>query len=691
MIKKLLFIFIFSILIIPNIILASTFSVNMSCPNAASAGEKITCKITANVDADINEIKGNFSNEGLGSLTFDKNNKLNFTQADSNGFRISEEGSILSKTGSNSFEIGTVNATIPGNATEGNSFKITINSITANGNLTYATITSNIHIKSSDNTLKSLSVGNYPLSPVFNSSTTSYKVQAEDVPKVNITAVANNSGATISGAGDVNLKYGDNTINVVVKSETGATKTYKIVINRFDSRDKTNTLNNLVVAGYDLDKAFSPETTKYKVTVESNVTSVKINAELTPSEEKQKIMSTFVKKYGPRTQKLNYGDNNVQIRVRAENEKVRTYTLIIHRIDDRDPNNYLKSLEISSGKYKFDKEIGQYIINVENNVSVVSIKAIAESEKAKVDSVSKLELKEGSNKITIKVTAENEKERKYVITINRLKEGTTIEEVENIVYLKQLKVLNKNISFNQKTTTYEIPITDESEVTFTYELYEGTTGTIELKDDETGPIKLSSEKSDITISPVIDGSIIYLNLMSPEGYTRQFTFNVKTADYYIGDIEIPIEKDPLVIKWTWQLIVALVSILIILVELGFAIYFAIKNGGVENKRRQTEESIKSGIDDIKKIPEKNEQRKLQRAEAAKLKKAEKERLAEEKKKAKEEWKKQRELDKIQREQNKILEKQAKEMEKKIDEEKKRIAAEAAKSQKEYEKSIEKPQ
>ena len=31
------------------------------------------------------------------------------------------------------------------------------------------------------------------------------------------------------------------------------------------------------------------------------------------------------------------------------------------------------------------------------------------------------------------------------------------------------------------------------------------------------------------------------------------------------------------------------------------------------------------------------------------------------------------------------------MEKKIDEEKKRIAAEAAKSQKEYEKSIEKPQ
>ena len=76
--KKLLFIFIFSILIIPNIILASTFSVNMNCPNAASAGEKITCKITANVDADINEIKGNFSNEGLSSLAFDKNSKLNF-------------------------------------------------------------------------------------------------------------------------------------------------------------------------------------------------------------------------------------------------------------------------------------------------------------------------------------------------------------------------------------------------------------------------------------------------------------------------------------------------------------------------------------------------------------------------------------------------------------------------------------
>ena len=158
----------------------------MSCPNAASAGEKITCKITANVDADINEIKGNFSNEGLGSLAFDKNSKLNFTQSDSNGFRISEEGSILSKTGSNNFEIGSVSATIPGNATEGNSFKITINNITANGNLTYATITSTIHIKSSDNTLKSLSVGNYPLSPVFNSSTTSYKIVLDNSSALNL-------------------------------------------------------------------------------------------------------------------------------------------------------------------------------------------------------------------------------------------------------------------------------------------------------------------------------------------------------------------------------------------------------------------------------------------------------------------------------------------------------------------------
>lgn len=679
-------------LFIPNIIFASSFSVGISCPNG-TPGEKVTCKITANVDENISEIKGSFGLEGISSLSFSKNDKLNFTKADSDGFDIVENDGIQSKLGTNSFEIGSVSVTIPSDASESSTYKVIVKDISAtdksSSTLNQGNVTSTIAIKSNDNLLKSLTVGNYSLTPAFNPNTFSYKVNAEDISKITINAVANNSKATISGAGERSLDYGDNTIKVVVKSESGIEKTYKIIINRFDSRDKTNTLNNLVVAGYDLDKAFDPNTTNYKVTVESNVTEVKLSAELTPSEEKQKVLSSFVKNYGPRTvKKLAYGDNKVLIKVRAENEKVRTYTVIVNRIDDRDPNNNLKTLEISNGRYKFDKDITSYIINVENNVSVVSVKAEAESEKAKIEFPAKVELKEGGNRFSIKVTAENEKEKEYKITINRLREGITVEEVENISYLKSLIVINRNINFNQKTTEYEIPITTETEVTFQYELFEDIEGTIELKGDDTGPIKLSNKKSEITIAPVIDGSVIYLNVNTPEGYSRQFTFNVKTADYYIGDIDIPIEKEKLEIKWTWQLIVGLVSLFIIICEIGYAIYFAIKNGGVENRRSDAEKSIKSGIDYAKGIPERNEKRKEAKAERDRLKAEEKARKEEFKKKEAEMKKKQKEQEKLDREKEKEMQKEVKEFEKKLLEEKKQAAKEAETKDVEYVKELE---
>ncbi len=603
--KKILIIILLS-LVFPSIIFASSFTVSIDCPNG-NIGEAVSCKIMANVDDNIKNISANITFDGLTNASFTKNSKLNYTKAEANSFTISEEVSLKSKTNSSNFEIGTLNVTIPSSATSDSTYKVTIKDVTGvdiNGeNVSSSNDVSTISIKSNDNSLKSLTVGKYDLVPAFNSDILSYKVMADDIAIINVSAVANNSNATITGTGDVSLKYGDNTIKVVVKSETGESRTYKIVINRFDSRDKVNTLNNLVVLGYDLDTEFEPNKTTYNVTVESNITKVKITSERTNALDADKPKSTYVKKYGNREVKLNYGLNKVQIKVRAENEVVKTYTINITRIDDRDPNNYLKTLELSSGNYKFDKERTSYIINVENNVSVISIKALAESDKAKVNTVSKIDLKEGSNKITITVTAENETKREYNITINRLKEGTTVEEVENITYFKHLKILNRKFVFNQKTTEYEIEITKEKELTFDYELFDGVTGTIELKDSTTGPIKLSSQKSEITMGPIIDGSVIVLNLTSEEGYTRQFTFNIKLADYYIGDIDIPTEKEKIEIKWTWQLIVGLVSVVIILAEIGYAIYYAIKNGGVENKSDAVQGSISGELKKIK-VPKK---------------------------------------------------------------------------------------
>ena len=97
MMKKLL-IFIVSILILPNVLYAASF--NMNCPSSANKGEKITCKITANIDDSITTLKGNFANEGLNGLTFTKNNSLNYTKADGSGFEINEASGISNKINS---------------------------------------------------------------------------------------------------------------------------------------------------------------------------------------------------------------------------------------------------------------------------------------------------------------------------------------------------------------------------------------------------------------------------------------------------------------------------------------------------------------------------------------------------------------------------------------------------------------
>ncbi len=676
------FMMIIALILVPNIVLASTYSLNLDCPSTVSAGENVTCKLTGTLDGSINSIKGKLSQEGLSGITF--NSSLTCNPCNSQEFNVSG----LSGT---SVEVGTISLTIPSGSAPNTTFRVVINNITADASdatgIAHGGLSATMRVKSVDSTLSSITVGKYALEPKFSSNVYSYKVMADDIAKITINATSTDGHAIITGTGEKTLKYGDNTFTIVSKSESGDEKKYKIIINRFDSRDKVNTLNNLVVEGYDLDKTFDPNETKYDVTVESNVQSIKITSERTNALDANKPKSTYVKNYGNRTVSLKYGLNKVQIKVRAENEVVKTYTINVTRIDDRDPNNYLKTLEISSAKYVFKKENTNYSLNVENNVSVVSIKAEAESDKAVVDTISKLDLKEGSNKFSIKVTAENETERVYDITINRLKPGISIEEVENIIYFKQLKIMNKAVKFSQKNTQYEIPITNETALTFEYELFEGASGTIELKGSSMGPIKLASGKKEVTLSPIIDGSIIHVNVVSPEGYSRLYIFTAKTAEYYIGDIDLPKEK--FVIHWTWQLIVGLVSLFIIICEFGFAIYFAIKKGGVENKRDEVRKTIEVGIDDIKKIPQKNELRREKRAEAAKLKQEEKARQAEQKKIDAENRKKQKEQDKIQREIDKKNEKLAKEQEKALMKEKERIAKEAERSEKEYIASLEK--
>ena len=82
---------------------------------------------------------------------------------------------------------------------------------------------------SKNNYLKSLSVEGAQLSPEFNKDTLEYTVELEPETKViKVNATKEDSTASVSGTGDIEVHEGDNQINVVVTAQNGSVRTYVI-------------------------------------------------------------------------------------------------------------------------------------------------------------------------------------------------------------------------------------------------------------------------------------------------------------------------------------------------------------------------------------------------------------------------------------------------------------------------------
>lgn len=83
---------------------------------------------------------------------------------------------------------------------------------------------------SKNNNLKSLSVEGYDIA--FQKDTLNYDLEVEnDVTKIVVKAEAEDSKARISGAGEIEVHEGANTIEIVVTAENGSSKTYKLQVN----------------------------------------------------------------------------------------------------------------------------------------------------------------------------------------------------------------------------------------------------------------------------------------------------------------------------------------------------------------------------------------------------------------------------------------------------------------------------
>jgi hypothetical protein len=219
------------------------------------------------------------------------------------------------------------------------------------------------------------------------------------------------------------------------------------------------TLSALSIDAASLSPAFSAGTYKYKATVESNVSSIKVSATASSG-------NTLVKGAGSRTVNLNYGSNTVNVKVKNSAGKVTTYKITVTRKDDRSTVNTLSNITISAGTLSpaFSSDKTSYSVEVPNEVSSISIDATLTDSKSKFASgfgPRSVPLTEGTNQIYLKVTNEKDVTKVYTITVNRgsVPSGCSLQEGE-LALLKGIEV--------QASETNPIKIEDFDPLKFDY-------------------------------------------------------------------------------------------------------------------------------------------------------------------------------------------------------------------------------
>ncbi len=348
--------------------------------------------------------------------------------------------------------------------------------------------------------LASLSVSGGSLSPAFNAKTTSYTVNVgPTVSSVQITAKAASGGTIVSGYGSrtIKLGYGSNKAYVKVKNSSGKVTTYTIIIKRQDNRSAVNTLSNLTVDQGTLSPAFSSSVFSYSVDVPNETTSIKFDATLTDSNSK------FVDGFGPRTEKLEEGVNQFQIKVKSQKGSTKAYSITVNRgsIPTECLNNdgsmaLLKGIDLSVESsliqidqiQNFDPKNPNYEnILVPYKVTNLTVTPLTmdEGDTFVVEGAEDLEVNV-PKMITITVTSKKcpTIKSQYTLNVTRQPEVVPGSNPE----LLSLKVEGHEFEFEPNIDTYSIILKkDESSLNITYEVAEeGTTcnisGNEELKE-----------------------------------------------------------------------------------------------------------------------------------------------------------------------------------------------------------------
>ena len=261
-------------------------------------------------------------------------------------------------------------------------------------------------------------------------------------------------------------------------------------------------LSNQLLADAD-GTVFDKLTTSYEITTTSN--KIALYASLTSDD------AGFISGYQPRTIYLDYGRNVALISIVNNKGRVRTYTFIINRVDDRDNDSTLKNIKLSKGKINFDPYVTNYDVEIGKNTKKVSINAELNSEYAYfVEGYEPrtIDITEDKQSVLIKVMSETESIRTYVITFTK---KDYVEAPTDSAYLSSLTVPGTQFAFDRETFEYTITVPFETDRVPIYAFAESENATVDVSDSN--DLDVGNNQVEIVVTNGKNSKIYNLNII----------------------------------------------------------------------------------------------------------------------------------------------------------------------------------
>ncbi len=178
--------------------------------------------------------------------------------------------------------------------------------------------------RGTDNSLKNIILNSGKIKLDFDSKTLLYYIKTYKLDEVNVEPVLKDTKATFKVEKDEKLKIGENNINIIVTSEQGESKTYKIVIDNVDYTVDTSLKDiNIIVLGGQIDIDFSKEIYDYDIIYKSRYKDSVVVIPTLSNEEEAKIDQELLEK----TSKNIKAGSKVEIRVTGLDGSESTYIL----------------------------------------------------------------------------------------------------------------------------------------------------------------------------------------------------------------------------------------------------------------------------------------------------------------------------------------------------------------------------